>query len=126
MLLYRSHLEDMLLECLVRSDYNSDCLPAGSTSTPIVYIALLVWLANPLTCTISTRGNGDSIVVLGLVLLLRQLRLRRYLLAGCLYGALVHWRLFPVIYGPGLLLHLLLRPSETLANDDVALYKQAT
>ena len=117
-------------------------------------LATAAWLFNPYTATISTRGNGDSLVVLmqlaTLALLpvahsstssaqsphqehhdkhqpvtlasldvhasLRsgsQQRLRMPLLqrtgwiaaAGAVFGLLVHWRIFPVLYGPSLVVY---------------------
>jgi GPI mannosyltransferase 1 subunit M len=86
--------------------------------------AAAAWLFNPYTATISTRGNGDSIVVLLQLLVLVLLsppqvavrsaakdqppnRLPWTCLAsaGAFFGLLVHWRIFPVIYGPSLLVY---------------------
>eukprot|EP00892_Ulva_mutabilis_P011856 jgi/Ulvmu1/9042/UM005_0135.1 len=95
----------------------------------LVQIALLAWLFNPYTATISTRGNGDSLVVLMQLGVLKLLRTSHIVsgvpigaisvasatagqgalclaLAGGVYGLLVHWRVFPVIYGPSLMLYL--------------------
>lgn len=132
----------------------------------VASLALSAWLFNPYTATISTRGNGDSLVVLQqlLVLILLQHSMaspigkggstgeppsvehssilcracaldvsiptaccflvtgaskcagkrtsavssaRSYICiatAGAVYGLLVHWRVFPVVYGPSLIL----------------------
>jgi hypothetical protein len=98
-------------------------------------IALAFWLFNPYTATISTRGNGDALVVLMqllVLMLLQQSGTQQHASSGSLhapaiadtassfgssaatfastatsgavYGLLVHWRVFPVIYGPSLLL----------------------
>lgn len=82
-------------------------------------LAAALWLFNPYTATISTRGSGDAIVVLLqlLVLVLLQspaapglapsrLPLRKLAAGGAVFGLLVHWRLFPVVYGPSLVAHL--------------------
>lgn len=86
------------------------------SSVPAAAVAL--WLFNPYTATISTRGNADSIVSvmqLGMLALLQspdkfsggpQQLLTNTAAAGALYGLLVHWRLFPVFYVPCLALFL--------------------
>lgn len=102
---------------------------ATSQTHRVVHIALVAWLFNPYTATISTRGNGDSLVVLmqlGVLKLLQPTRstvhaarssssaaiagsapsLGRMAMAGAVYALLVHWRVFPVIYGPSLMLYL--------------------
>ncbi|XP_078049101.1 GPI alpha-1,4-mannosyltransferase I, catalytic subunit-like [Augochlora pura] len=58
----------------------------------------LVWLYNPFTIIISTRGNADSVAVL-LVLLTMDLFLRdKYILAGLLHGLSIHFRLYPIVF----------------------------
>ncbi|CAG9463983.1 unnamed protein product [Pedinophyceae sp. YPF-701] len=75
-------------------------------------VAMIAWLFNPFTATISTRGSPESLVALmlagALALLLPasagrptpadRVPLGRAALAGALYGLAVHWRLYPVIY----------------------------
>lgn len=86
----------------------------ASSSSALPAAAAALWLLNPYTATISTRGNGDSLVVLmqlGVLALLQptrpvavaQLSAPRVAAAGALYGLLVHWRIFPVLYGPCLI-----------------------
>lgn len=125
-----------LVQHIVKQKCDSQGLPASMTHH-ITLIALAAWLFNPYTATISTRGNGDSLVVLmqlGVLLLVRTRQKThggaasgdaracselssmdsevtapgtgRMALAGALYGLLVHWRVFPVIHGPSLILHI--------------------
>lgn len=121
----------LLVQHMVQRKCDSQKLSTAKTQR-IVLVALAAWLFNPYTATISTRGNGDSLVVLMQlgVLLLLQPRPNaeppavttpntdrtygssqplspgtgRMAAAGALYGLLVHWRVFPVIYGPSLIL----------------------
>jgi phosphatidylinositol glycan class M len=66
----------------------------------------LLWLYNPFTVTISTRGSCDSLVtVLLLAALLLLLRGRR-LAPALLYGLAVHARIYPIVYAPAIVLFL--------------------
>jgi GPI mannosyltransferase 1 subunit M len=103
----------------VGSEPSNEALPALQTSAnyrSVPSAAAALWLFNPYTVSISTRGNGDSIVSLMQLAMLALLQspnksapgtkklvtlcLSRTAVAGALYGLLVHWRLFPVLYGP--------------------------
>lgn len=71
----------------------------------------LAFLFNPLSIAMSTRGSGDGIVcalVIGTVLcLLRARQSTGWLLAGAvLHGFSVHWRLYPIIFAPTVLVFL--------------------
>ena len=66
----------------------------------------LFWLLNPMALAISTRGNAESLVcacVLGVVYLLM---VRRRLEAALLFGFSVHFKIFPIIYAPSILMFL--------------------
>lgn len=68
--------------------------------------AALFWLLNPMALAISTRGNAESLVcacVLGVVYLLM---VRRRMAAAILFGFSVHFKLFPVIFAPAIILFL--------------------
>ncbi|XP_076224869.1 GPI alpha-1,4-mannosyltransferase I, catalytic subunit [Nomia melanderi] len=62
------------------------------------HICALIWLYNPFTIIISTRGNADSVAVL-LVMLTLDLFLRdKYMLTGLLHAMSVHFRLYPIAF----------------------------
>ena len=66
----------------------------------------LFWLLNPMALAISTRGNAESLVcacVLGVVYLLM---VRKRLEAALLFGFSVHFKIFPIIYAPSILMFL--------------------
>ncbi|GLI66742.1 hypothetical protein VaNZ11_010691, partial [Volvox africanus] len=71
--------------------------------------ALLMWLFNPYTATISTRGSCDVLSALLLLGLLAGLLYGRPVMSGALYGLAVHFRIYPVIYGPSIALYLVRR-----------------
>ncbi|KAG8269293.1 GPI mannosyltransferase 1-like [Homalodisca vitripennis] len=58
----------------------------------------LVWLYNPLAIVISTRGNGDSLAAVLVVLTLLLLKKENYLLAGAVHGLAIHTRLYPIAF----------------------------
>lgn len=68
-------------------------------STPkLATISALVWLYNPVSVVISTRGNADS-VICALVLLTLYYRLyNRTLLTGALLALSIHCRMYPLIF----------------------------
>lgn len=66
----------------------------------------LFWLLNPMALAISTRGNAESLVcacVLGVVYFLM---IRKRLEAALLFGFSVHFKIFPIIYAPSILIFL--------------------
>ena len=68
--------------------------------------SVALWLFSPFTATISTRGNGEALVVCMLMGMLVLLQKNRLVPAAVLYGLAVHWRIFPIIYAPSILLYL--------------------
>ncbi|KAL0099506.1 hypothetical protein PUN28_020194 [Cardiocondyla obscurior] len=69
------------------------------------YCALL-WVYNPLTLVISTRGNADSLAVLFVVLTLDFLQRDKIILAGLLHGISIHFRLYPLMFSLPMFLSL--------------------
>lgn len=67
-------------------------------------LASMVWLFNPLSFNISTRGNADSIPSVLVVLTLLFLASKRHRLAGIAFGAAVHVKIYPVVYALALYL----------------------
>ena len=65
-----------------------------------------LWLLNPVTATVSSRGNAEPLIT-GLILLtIYLLMLKCTTVAGISYGLAVHMKIYPVIYA--LPLYLLL------------------
>eukprot|EP00803_Ostreobium_quekettii_P004109 evm.model.scf_2711EXC.1 EVM.evm.TU.scf_2711EXC.1 scf_2711EXC:605-5584(+) len=75
--------------------------------------ASALWLFNPFTFAVSTRGSSDSMTALLLLAVLLGLLDGQFLLAGVLWGLSVHWRLFPVIYGPSIFLFISWRQAKS-------------
>jgi phosphatidylinositol glycan class M len=68
--------------------------------------AVLAWLYNPFTVTISTRGSCDVLVVNMLLAILLMLFTGRMTAAALLYGLAVHFRIYPIVYAPAIVAFL--------------------
>ena len=56
------------------------------------------WLFNPFTCTISTRGSCEALTGTLVLLTVEALLVGKTSRAAVAYGALVHFRLYPIIH----------------------------
>jgi phosphatidylinositol glycan class M len=65
-----------------------------------------IWLLNPMVATISTRGSSEGLLGVMVVALLWAIMNRRIKLAGVLLGLAVHFKIYPFIYAPSLILYL--------------------
>jgi phosphatidylinositol glycan class M len=66
----------------------------------------VLWLYNPFTVTISTRGSCDSLATVLLLAVLLLLMRGQTLLPALLYGLAVHFRIYPIVYAPAIVLYL--------------------
>ena len=60
-----------------------------------------LWLFNPLTITVSTRGNAESIMavlVLSTLYFLIQKTSLNNIMAACVYALAVHMKIYPITY----------------------------
>ncbi len=97
----------------------SHLLRRTGASAPSRTVALAAWLFNPYTATISTRGSCDVLSVLLLLLVLVSLMHGSAVLSGVLYGLAVHFRIYPVIYGPAVVLFLMRRRDRQLQQQQL-------
>lgn len=65
-----------------------------------------LWLLNPMVATISTRGSSEGLLGVMVIALLWAITNRRVKLAGVLLGLAVHFKIYPFIYAPSLILYL--------------------
>ena len=71
-------------------------------------LAAGIWLFNPLTPIISSRGNAESLVSLAVLATLHLLLSGRWIVAALLHGGLaIPLKLYPVIYLPSVFVALL-------------------
>lgn len=66
----------------------------------------IFWLLNPMALAISTRGNAESLVCACVLGVIYFLMIRKRLEAALLFGFAVHFKIFPIIYAPSILIFL--------------------
>ncbi|XP_057367364.1 GPI mannosyltransferase 1-like [Daphnia carinata] len=81
-------------------------------SSPIAFKSLCLWLFNPITLIVSTRGNAESLIVLTVLMTLYFHDQCSYLASGFSLGLAVHLKLYPIIYS--LVFYTSICPSVTL------------
>lgn len=69
-----------------------------------------VWILNPMVAQISTRGSSEGLLGLMVAGLSWAVLQRRIALAGFLLGLAVHFKIYPFIYAPSLVLYLASTP----------------
>eukprot|EP00798_Chlamydomonas_sp_ICE-L_P030293 gene30293-35281_t len=84
-----------------------------------VVAATALWLFNPFTLTISTRGSCDVLVVVMLLAVLWSILRGQRLCAALIYGLAVHFRIYPIIYAPSLVLFLANRKEDGTQSSKV-------
>lgn len=62
-------------------------------------VCAFLWLYNPLSIVISTRGNADSISCFLVLIMLYAHMNNHYVLSSICFALSVHFRLYPIIYG---------------------------
>eukprot|EP00794_Sanderia_malayensis_P018604 gene18604-20475_t len=80
------------------------CLNIESRKTQ--FLALVLWLFNPLTLTISTRGNAESFQALLVLSTLLCILQKHHILGGFFYGLAVHFKIYPAIYSLPIILFM--------------------
>lgn len=86
-----------------------------------------VWLLNPFVATISTRGSSEGLLGVMMIGLLYAILRQQVVFGGILLGIGVHFKIYPVIYAPALVLYLSSAPpsSSSTSSPLVRLYQQA-
>ncbi|XP_076803000.1 GPI alpha-1,4-mannosyltransferase I, catalytic subunit-like [Clavelina lepadiformis] len=64
----------------------------------IIKTALFLWLFNPVTATVSCRGNAESIFSFVVLLGVRTLLRKQTIAAGIVFALAIHLKIYPAIY----------------------------
>jgi phosphatidylinositol glycan class M len=80
-----------------------------------LWYAATCWLLNPMVATISTRGSSEGLLGVVVIGMLWAAVEGRTVLAGVLLGLATHFKIYPVIYAPAILLWLEKDPPFTLS-----------
>ena len=65
--------------------------------SPVIFYAS-IWIFNPETVIISTRGSNDNIITFLVYVTVFFLLRRHYVIAGFLYGLSIHFKIYPIMY----------------------------
>ena len=85
-----------------------------------------IWILNPMVAQISTRGSSEGLLGVIIIALLWAVVQRRIVLAGCLLGFAVHFKIYPFIYVTSILWwldekQLVREPREQVAYQNIGL-----
>ncbi|KAF8545324.1 GPI mannosyltransferase [Trichophaea hybrida] len=86
----------------------------GVTERQALWYSASCWLLNPMVATISTRGSSEGLLGVMVIGLLWAAVNRHAILSGVLLGFATHFKIYPVIYAPAILLWMEVEPSFTL------------
>nr|CAB3264865.1 GPI mannosyltransferase 1-like [Phallusia mammillata] len=68
--------------------------------------AIALWLLNPLTATVSCRGNAESIMAALVLGVLHFLLSKQIMFASVLFALAVHLKIYPIVYSLAILFYL--------------------
>lgn len=95
------------LICKILLHSNSNRTTAATiTSRRASFLSAVFWILNPFVMTISTRGNAESILVSLILSSLLFTMQGKTALAGLVWGLSIHWKIVPLVLGPGILSYL--------------------
>ncbi|KAK1378052.1 GPI mannosyltransferase 1 [Heracleum sosnowskyi] len=94
-------VSDLLVGFFIRS-----ILKLQGVSDKICMYSVMVWLFNPFTFTIGTRGNCEPIICAMVLWIILCLMKGKLVQAAFWYGLVVHLRIYPIIYALPIVLAL--------------------
>ncbi|KAL9267365.1 GPI mannosyltransferase 1-like protein [Drosera capensis] len=92
---------DLLVGIFIR-----DIMKMRGVSDMSCLYSVMVWLFNPFTFTIGTRGNCEPIVCAAILWIIISIMKGKVFQAAFWYGLVVHFRVYPVIYALPIILVL--------------------
>jgi len=91
-------------------------LTARGVQKTKINFSVSLWLLNPLTATVSSRGNAESILALLVLLTLYFIVSRHIFAAGICFGLAIHFKVFPIVYS--LPLYLFINEDYCMESDE--------
>jgi phosphatidylinositol glycan class M len=91
-------------------------LSRGMEEKRAVWYTACCWLLNPIVATISTRGSSEGLLGVIVIGLLWATMSHRIVTAGALLGFATHFKIYPIIYAPAILLWLDSTPTTIFTN----------
>jgi len=74
------------------------CLALSSVTPRVAAGYSCLWLFNPITMIVSTRGNAEALIALSVLITLYCFRRRLIVLTGLFLALAIHLKMFPIIY----------------------------
>lgn len=82
-----------------------------------VLIFSSLWLLNPMVITISTRGSSESVLTVLIMTSIYLLLIKESLLGSAVFmGLAIHFKIYPIIYLPAIMLYLTAHPRSSTAE----------
>ncbi|CCX29536.1 PIG-M-domain-containing protein [Pyronema domesticum] len=78
----------------------------GVTERQALLYSATCWLLNPMVATISTRGSSEGLLGVMVICMLWAAVSQKTILTGVLLGLATHFKIYPVIYAPAILLSM--------------------
>ena len=69
-----------------------------STDNVLRKCCSIIWLYNPLTLIISTRGSSESIICTLVICTVYLFTKKHYIISGLTFGFVIHFKIYPIIY----------------------------
>mmetsp|Transcript_6859 Transcript_6859/g.6798 ORF Transcript_6859/g.6798 Transcript_6859/m.6798 type:complete len:415 (-) Transcript_6859:973-2217(-) len=100
-------ISDLITGIIILRLLSGISISGKKLSTNKVIILSSIWLLNPMVITISTRGSSESVLTVMIMLSLYYLIIKKSIIAsGFWLGLSIHFKIYPVIYLPSIMLYL--------------------
>jgi phosphatidylinositol glycan class M len=86
-------------------------------NNPFNYISL-IYLYNPLTINLCTRGSSDCIITFFVIVTLILIEIDLFYIAAFTFGFAIHFKIYPIIYTPALYLYIATRGKKKVVEDN--------